>query len=319
MRTGSEERAVAAALRQETAAAEAELANALGALPGLPPAARAAQRAALEALAGDLLPPAPSGAAGPSRWFLLLAATALLLVAARFGADDGGARRTPSTPSGVGVGEGASPLGGGQPPGGRPGPAAPPPAAAPPSPAATLAGGAGASSAAAGPAVGTVVGTTGRESGKPEVTRPGVATVHGPASMIAPARPGQTAEAPQALTPVAAARAPSAAPCRQEALPALPAGAGPWIVGRIRDESCRPIAEVLVVFTTVAGGTEFLARTEADGSYAVALDPGIYRTELLIDEPWRTAGGLLDGAGMLTRGAADVPLRVDFVVGGGER
>lgn len=318
MRTRSEARAAAAESRHGDDAAEGVLAGALGALPGLPPAARAAQRAALEALASELLPSAPPGAAGLPRWLLLLAAAALLLVAARFRAD-GGARPSPS-PS---VGEATSSLGAGRPTAGKPDLVASPPAAAPPSPAATLAGSAGASRAAAGPALGTVVdmvvGTTGREPGTPAATRPGVARVSGPASTIALARPGRTAEAPQAIAPAPASRAPSAAPCRQEALPPLPAGAGPWIVGRIQDDRCRPLAEVLLVFGTVAGGTEFLARTERDGSYAVALDPGTYRAELLVDGPWWSADGLLDEAGMLTRGAVDVPLRVDFVVGGGER
>lgn len=311
MMTGSEERAAASLSRQDIEVAEAELARALGALHGLPPSARATQRAALESLAGELFPSAAPWVVGLPRWLMLVAAVALILAVARFGHDDGGARRQPSTLPGAVTGEAASPLRDGQPQGGRHGPAATLPAATLGSPVTMLAG-----SATAGPAVGTVVETPGRVSGKPTVARTGVARVPGPTSTTAPSGPDRTAEVPQAIAPGPASRAPH---CRQDALPPLPAGEGPWIVGRIQDEGCRPLAEVLLAFTAVADGTEFLARTETDGSYAVDLDPGTYQAELLVDGPWWAAGGQLDGAGMLARGAADGPLRVDFVVGGGER
>lgn len=313
-----------AAPRRAADASEAAIAGALGALPGLPPAARAAQRAVLEALAGELLPTPTHGAAGLPRWLLLLVAAALLLAVARFGPDDGGAHRPSSTPAGDAAGESAPALGAGRPTDGHPGLASLPPAVASPSPAvATVAESAAAAGVRAGAAFGTVVVATGRDSETPDAPRPvvGTAPAPGPASTspIASARAGGADGTPSAIVPVPPTRAANATPCRQEALPPVPAGGGPWIVGRIQDEGCRPLAEVLLAFTTVTGETEFLARSEADGSYAVALDPGTYRTALLVDRPWWAARGQLDAAGTVTRSAADVPLRVDFVVGGGER
>lgn len=316
MRTEVPSRADAVA-RRAAAAAEAEIAGALSALPGLPPAARAAQRLALEALVGELVPPAPAGESGLPRWILFLSAAALLLAVARFGPDGRKAPPTPRLPVGDTAGAAVPTQGGGRPTVGLPDPAASlriPARTSPPPAAATPASHAGAH--LPGPSAGAPVG---RDALTPAVSPRAIASSPGQAATFAPGRPGGASGATPPRSSTRAISATGTASCRPEALPPIPAGAGPWLVGRVQDERCRPLADLLLVVGKVDGGTEFLARTEADGSYVVAPDPGTYHVELLVDEAWWAPNGSLDAAGTVTLGAADVPLRLDFVVGGGER
>lgn len=106
--------------------------------------------------------------------------------------------------------------------------------------------------------------------------------------------------------------------CAERPPPAPPPGAGPWVLGWVLDQGCRPVAEALVALQF--GEIELLARTEADGAYALAVEPGIYQAELIVEGPWQA----LDADGQKVASVevsldGGVPRRLDFFIERDER
>jgi hypothetical protein len=99
----------------------------------------------------------------------------------------------------------------------------------------------------------------------------------------------------------------------------VPDEPGPWVLGRVMSAGCRPVVGAVVALSA-SGGLEYLARTEIDGSFALAAEPGVYRAELV------EASGLawLDGRAQAEAGRVELTLpeatslaRLLFLVPGG--
>jgi len=103
---------------------------------------------------------------------------------------------------------------------------------------------------------------------------------------------------------------------------AVPQAGTAQVTGRVVDGDCHPVPDAIIVLTTSDGTSEFLARSESDGSYALAIPPGRYRAEVLADG--YAIHGWFDGRSYHGVPAVDLrfgeplaPDHLDFVLTGG--
>jgi hypothetical protein len=299
-----------------------DVADAIGRLPGLDEAARHRQRQHLEGLTQQLFAGSADPPEAPRSWpqwagVVLLVAGALiaavamarrpaapkdpagatLVPPAHTARADGGPRQpaprgalVPDSAAGTAVPESPALAGSVQ-----------------PAPAATAL--AGRPVADARPAAGILGPSPGR-------LPPGSAAATGAASggVAGMATPGSTK----------AAMLPVPLRCPIAGLPTVQAGGGPWLTGKVLNDACRPVGGVVLAFEAAGSGIQFLARSEPDGSYAVALEPGHYSADVVGEDGWWPAapgpGGALEqvAPSLAIDEATDVR-RMDFILQGGGR
>jgi len=94
------------------------------------------------------------------------------------------------------------------------------------------------------------------------------------------------------------------------------------ITGRVLAHDCTPLADRVVVFAAEGTVVEYLARTEADGGYRLALAPGRYRAAVDSDDPAAVAwlNGVAQSTDVIVEVAPGAPAPVvDFVAAGVDR